>query len=120
VRCHSLEGQGGSAGPKLDGVGTRGDRNYLLQSLIAPSAKIVEGYATVVLHLHSGDLVAGVVVKDQDGAVEIMDVDGKTTTVPWDRIARRSGSTTSAMPPMGPVLKPRELRDLVEFLSRLK
>jgi putative heme-binding domain-containing protein len=120
VRCHSLDGTGGSAGPKLEGVGTRGDRQYILQSLIAPSAKIAEGYATVVLHLHNGDVVAGVVVKDQDGVVEIMDVDGKSTKVPADRIAQRTGSATSAMPPMGGVLKPRELRDLVEFLSRLK
>lgn len=119
-RCHTIDGRGGNAGPKLDGIGGRVDRLHLLQAMVAPSAKIAEGYATVLLHLHNGDLVAGVVVKDQDGAVEVMDVDGKTTTVPWDRIKQRAGSVTSSMPPVGGVLKPRELRDLVEFLASLK
>lgn len=119
-RCHSVGGRGGNAGPPLDGIGGRVDRDYLLQALIDPSAHIADGYATVVLHLHNGDLVAGMVVKDQDGTVEVMDPDGKITSIRTDRIARRAGSENSAMPPMGGVLSARQLRDVIEFLARLR
>ncbi len=119
-RCHSIGGRGGSAGPRLDGIGAQRDRTALLRSLLAPSAEIAEGYASVVLHLHNGELLAGIVTRDQDGVVEVTDVDGKATQVPNDRIKERVGSTTSAMPPMGGILSPRQVRDLVEFLATRK
>ena len=44
LRCHSIEGQGGDAGPSLAGVGDRLDRTAILQSIVDPHAVIVEGY----------------------------------------------------------------------------
>ena len=44
LRCHRVDGFGGEAGPVLDGVALRGDRDYLLQSMIDPSAVLVEGF----------------------------------------------------------------------------
>ncbi|MEY4673455.1 MAG: hypothetical protein RL148_1239, partial [Planctomycetota bacterium] len=82
--------------------------------------RIADGFAAAVLELHSGDTVAGVVVKDQDGVVEVMGLDGEVTKVPQDRVKSRSGSTTSAMPVMGGTLTRRQLRDLVEYLSQRK
>jgi quinoprotein glucose dehydrogenase len=119
-RCHSVDGRGGEAGPRLDGIGARVTREHLLESLVAPGAGIADGYATVVLHLHNGEMVAGIAVRDQDGGVEVMDVDGNQTRVPWDRIKERRGTTTSSMPAMGGALSRRELRDLVEFLAQLQ
>ena len=119
-RCHAIDGRGGNAGPDLSGIGARADRNQILESLVAPSAKIADGFAAAVLELHSGDTVAGVVVKDQDGVVEVMGLDGEVSKVPQDRVKSRSGSSTSAMPAMGGTLTRRQLRDLVEYLSQRK
>ena len=44
MRCHAIEGQGGDAGPSLAGIGARGDRANILQSIVDPHAVIVEGY----------------------------------------------------------------------------
>jgi putative membrane-bound dehydrogenase-like protein len=44
LRCHRVGGFGGEAAPVLDGIGKRQDRDYLLQSMIDPSAVLVEGF----------------------------------------------------------------------------
>lgn len=120
TRCHTAKGQGGNAGPVLDGVGSRATREHLLESLIAPGAKIAQGFATTVLVLHNGDLVSGVVTKDQDGMVEITGLDGTTQKVAADRIRERRTATESAMPAMGGSLDLRQLRDVVAFLASLR
>ena len=83
-----MDGKGGNAGPVLDAIGER-DRAHLLESLLIPSAQIAQGFATTVLTLHNGDLVSGVVTKDQDGVVEITNIAGDVTKVPADRIKER-------------------------------
>jgi quinoprotein glucose dehydrogenase len=45
-RCHSLRGNGGVAGPALDGIGARQSRVQILRSLVDPSAILVEGFET--------------------------------------------------------------------------
>jgi quinoprotein glucose dehydrogenase len=44
LRCHRIEGVGGSIGPDLSGVGARRDRRYLLRSMLDPQATIVRGF----------------------------------------------------------------------------
>ena len=45
-RCHIAEGDGGVAGPPLDGLGKTQTRAQLLESIILPNAAISEGYGT--------------------------------------------------------------------------
>ncbi|MBK8096233.1 MAG: HEAT repeat domain-containing protein [Planctomycetes bacterium] len=120
TRCHTADGQGGSAGPVLDGIGKRQTRDYLLQSLVVPGAKIAEGFATTVLDLHNGDVVAGIVTRDIDGIVEVTNIDGDVKKVETSRISKRSTSKESAMPAMDAALTPRQLRDVVAFLASLQ
>lgn len=42
--CHVLKGQGSPVGPALDGIATRKDEAYILESLLNPNAKLAEGY----------------------------------------------------------------------------
>lgn len=73
LRCHSIAGGGGHAGPSLEAVATRYDRRGLLESLVQPNAKLAAGFGPV-----------------------------------------------SAMPTMSVLLSPRELRDVVAYLSTLQ
>lgn len=120
TRCHTLGGNGGNAGPNLDAIGKRVTRAHLLESLLLPSAQIAPGFGSTTLRLHGGDLLVGFVSKDQDGVVTIVGVDGKAQDVPWNRIAERQASSSSAMPAMGGALTRRQIRDLVEFLATQK
>jgi len=42
--CHMLRGQGSAVGPALDGIASRKDEAYILESLTNPNAKLAEGY----------------------------------------------------------------------------
>jgi quinoprotein glucose dehydrogenase len=119
VRCHAVDGAGGKAAPDLAKVASRGDRDYLLRSMIEPDARVVPGYETVVLELKDGRIVSGVTKAEKDGTLAIETSEGRHVSVATAEIEERSPSR-SAMPKMGDILSPRELRDLVEYLSTLK
>ncbi len=118
TRCHSLGGVGGNAGPALDGIGKKLTRDQLLESLIAPSARIAEGFGAVTLETTDGNQILGVITRDQDGSLTIVSVNGEATEVPWTKVRSRKPNAESAMPKMGGPLSRRQLRDLVEFLAR--
>jgi putative membrane-bound dehydrogenase-like protein len=44
IRCHKLNGKGGDIGPVLDGIASKKTRDYLLESLVKPSATLAEGF----------------------------------------------------------------------------
>lgn len=74
IRCHAIGPRGAAVGPDLTRIGAALNRTELLESLVAPSARIAPGF----------------------------------------------GEGPSAMPPMGSLLTPRQLRDVVEYLSTLR
>ena len=122
VRCHTVRGSGGVAGPELTKVADKYKEKYrehFLESMILPSAKIAEGFATVTLTLIDGRVVAGTVLKDDKKSVTIKDPNGKTITVPTEDIEART-IPNSAMPSVENTLTLREVRDLVEYLTTLK
>ncbi len=120
ARCHNAGGEGQQAGPVLDGIGRRSNPETLLESLINPSARIAEGYATMSLTLKGGETLDGLLLQERDGRLRLRLISGEMRTVPTADIATRSAHPQSVMPPMGDVLSPRELRDLVAFLSSWK
>jgi putative membrane-bound dehydrogenase-like protein len=44
MNCHMLGGKGSPVGPALDGIATRKDEAYIVESLVEPNAKLAEGY----------------------------------------------------------------------------
>ena len=121
VRCHKVGTAitGGIAGPDLHQVATRHDRSSLLQSLIDPSAKIAKGFEAVSLVMDDGRILGGIVRQQDANELELEKPDGTRVRVKLSDIEERS-APKSAMPEMNRALSPRELRDVVEFLSTLK
>jgi putative heme-binding domain-containing protein len=119
-RCHSLGGRGADVGPNLTNIGSTLQREQILQALLEPNARIAPGFGMVSMKLKNGQQVDGTLREDTDTHVVIV-----AGTPPVEqRIARTDIASrtdpVSAMPPVGQLLKPKEIRDLVEFLSRLK
>ncbi|WP_422928886.1 PVC-type heme-binding CxxCH protein [Singulisphaera sp. PoT] len=119
IRCHRVVDRGGSAGPDLTKVATRGDREFFLQSMVDPDAKIAPDFGTVLIALTDGRVVNGVLKSETKTELVIETAGGIKVNVPVDQIDERS-APRSAMPKMTTALSPREMRDLVEFLSTLK
>jgi len=116
LRCHKLSGQGGDAGPNLAGVGKRLPREKILESLIDPGATIVEGFGLITFRLNDGSIVTGSIAKQTQWDVEVKQADGKVVTIKQADIKKKV-PPVSPMPTMEGVMKPREMRDLINYLS---
>jgi putative heme-binding domain-containing protein len=120
TRCHAVGGEGSDVGPDLAGIGARVDRAYLVEALLSPSAKIADGFQMVSLSLETGDVVAGTLLQEGDTTLVLRTADGTERVVKTEDVARRTDSNASMMPPMGTLVGPAELRDLVAYLSSLR
>ena len=120
MRCHKLEGTGGDAGPELDAIADRLSLEKIWESLVDPAAEIADGFGLGVVTLHDGSVVVGRMLGEKDGHMEVATPAGINQMVPLDHIASTEVQNVSSMPPMGAILTPTELRDLVAFLATLK
>ena len=119
VRCHSIKGFGGDAGPDLSKIGRTLKAEQLVESLIEPSARIAEGFGTFEFELRDGESVAGFVRSEDAKTVRLALMDGRELALSKARIRKRS-TPVSAMPSMREALTRGEIRDLVAYLSGLK
>ncbi|MFM8283868.1 MAG: PVC-type heme-binding CxxCH protein [Planctomycetaceae bacterium] len=119
VRCHRVGAVGGEVGPRLDGIGARRDRAYLLESIRAPDARIAEGYKTTVVVTADGRTEAGILRAETEAELTLLRADGSIVRIATaDVEARRDGA--SAMPAeLAERLSRAELRDLVAWLATL-
>jgi putative heme-binding domain-containing protein len=119
TRCHTIGQPGAEVGPPLTHIGGTLSREQLLQALLEPSARLAPGYGTVVLTLKDGKRVVGVLQRESDAELVVETAPGTRQRVPTGQVAKRENAP-SPMPPMGAVLRPREIRDVVEFLAQLR
>ena len=120
VRCHKVAQTGGEVGPNLTTIGKTKDNRYLLEAIVNPDAKIAENFETVVLLTEDEELITGILRKETDQAIELMDADGKTVTVDPSIVVSRKKGKSSMPADLLKHLSRRELRDLVAYLSSLK
>ncbi len=120
MACHSVESAVGSAvGPNLRTIGAKNDAAYLLEALINPSAKIATGFGIVNVTLKNKTEVTGTLAKEAKDSVTVRLFDGRMQTIARSEIATQT-PPVSIMPPMTGILQPREIRDVVAYLSSLK
>ncbi len=119
TQCHIVNNSGGSIGPDLSHVASRLPRLKLLESILNPQAEIAAGYATISVTNKDGDTLTGTVQSETPSELTLKDADGQLLKIKMAEIDSRTAPTT-AMPVMTEVLKPREIRDVVEYLSTLR
>ena len=119
VRCHIVDGYGADVGPDLTTIGKTRDYRYLLEAIVDPGAAVAPGYGTMVLTRTNGETVSGLLMNENSEGVELKMPDGKIETISNSEIASKV-PPISGMPPMGLLLSPGEVRDLVAYLGSLK
>ncbi len=119
VRCHKVDGQGGEVGPDLSLIAKTRDAPYLLQSIVDPDAKIAENFETVILLNEDGQVVSGILRRETDEMIELIDAENKVLTVPVDEVVSRKQGKSSMPVDLLQHLDRRELRDLVAYLASL-
>ena len=121
LRCHKAAGEGvGEVGPDLTGIGSRQNRDYLLESIVFPNKQIAKGFETVDLVLTSGQIRSGILKSEDAKEVKLMTAEGALVTVRKDRIEDRKTGKSAMPEDLVKHLSRRDARDLVEFLAGLK
>ena len=121
VRCHRYNDEpGGEAGPNLAGIGQRRDREYILESIIKPSAKLAPGFEIVTVTRKNGQSVVGTLAHRDAAGVQVKVGENDLTTIATADI-KSVESAPSAMPELAAaVLSKSEIRDLVATVASLK
>jgi quinoprotein glucose dehydrogenase len=125
LRCHKYpafggRSVGGEVGPDLTGIGSRQNREYLLESIVCPDLKIAQGFESVVLATSDGKVVTGVLKGEDATQIRLMTPEGDTITVPKDNVEDRKRGPSAMPADLATKLTKSEIRDLIEFLARLK
>ncbi|MAJ50250.1 MAG: heme-binding protein [Flammeovirgaceae bacterium] len=119
VRCHGVEKGSVGVGPNLGEIGSLLTRKQLLEALVEPSKRLAPGYGVVNLTLIGGQVVAGILMEENEEELILKTSKAEPMEIPLERIETRT-NTPSSMPPMGEILTKRELRDVIAFLASLK
>ncbi len=124
LRCHKVSGfdgkpTGGEVGPELTGIGSRQNREYILESLVTPDRNIAQGYESIVLGMSDGKIVSGVLRGENDKEVRLMTAEGQLLTVSKQEIEERKRGSSAMPADIITKLSKAEIRDLIEFLATL-
>lgn len=118
-KCHKVGNVGGEIGPPLGIAATNMSREYILESVLLPNAKITPGYETVMVITKDRNGFSGVLKKETDTELTLSSSEGVFTIKKADIASRRQAG--SLMPDgLGTAISQRELRDLIEFIAGLR
>ncbi len=119
VTCHAIGGAGGKVGPDLSSLGASAPLDYIIESVLAPQAKVKEGFHAVSLTLKDGTVATGIQSRETGEEVFLRNAIGQENSVPKGNIIARE--TIGSIMPAGLVeaLPQREQLDLFGFLSQI-
>jgi putative heme-binding domain-containing protein len=123
-KCHILNGKGSKVGPELTGIGAVQTPQYLIESVLKPSAVIVKGFETMYLITTDGMAYNGIVKSQTDEEV-VMLVDEEGEIVEYgfypDEIAQMQKQDVSIMPGnFSDMLTTKEFYGIISFLLSQK
>jgi quinoprotein glucose dehydrogenase len=117
LRCHKINGEGGEVGPDLAGLGQRQTREFILESILFPNAKISPGFESVLISMKDGASWAGVVKSENDTQLVVNSPEDGLLTLKKADIQKRDRGLSAMPEGMAEMLSKQDLRNLVEFLA---
>jgi putative heme-binding domain-containing protein len=118
AKCHRLHGEGNQVGPDLT-TANRSDREFLLVSLVDPSANVRKEYLNQVVQMTDGRILTGIVVEETDAEVTLLDANNQRQRLVKSDIEELKPAENSLMPEgLLEKLSPGQLRDLFSYLQQ--
>jgi putative heme-binding domain-containing protein len=123
-KCHVINGKGSKVGPDLTGIGAVQTPQYLIESVLKPSAVIVKGFETMYLMTNDGMVYNGLLVsEDEEEVVLMVDEEGVMEEYVFypDEIAQMQKQDVSIMPGnLSEMLTTKEFYGIISFLLNQK
>jgi putative heme-binding domain-containing protein len=119
MKCHAINKAGGHIGPDLGPIGSSSPMDYVITSILDPSASIKEEYLTKVIATSAGQVFTGIVVQRDKNQVVLKDATGKLIRIPTADIESEVNGKSLMPEGITRILTHAELLDLVRFVSDL-
>lgn len=120
-KCHRVNDEGGTIGPKLSFVGTSRTRLFLLESILDPKAVITAGYSTVLILTKERKFITGILKFEDDSGLDIIDKEGNDMFIRKEHIKKYKTQKISMMPGnFKDLLEAQEVADILAYLTSLK
>jgi len=115
--CHHIDGDGTNFGPELSGIGARDNAATILQSILEPNARLVEGYRTHIVQTRNGKTYAGMALEESGLTFKLGLATGQSVTLDKKQIVKRESINVSPMPAgYSVMMNAQQLADLVAYL----
>jgi putative heme-binding domain-containing protein len=119
--CHEVDGAGKNFGPELSGIGSRENPATILQSILQPNTRLVEGYRTHIVEMKDGKTYAGMALEESGLTFKLGLAAGQSVALDKKQIVNRTSADTSPMPPnFGVLMNAQQLADLTAYLASRK
>ena len=117
AKCHRIGDWGNALAPNLSNMGTRAAPKTIAESILDPSAVIMEGFHSVSVLTDEGQVFQGFIKQESGLNVELVQVDGKVVSIPRESIELRKRQQVSVMPDgLAKQLSPQHVADLIRFI----
>ena len=117
VACHRAGDEGRAIGPDLSTIGDRDDADSIIRSILSPNQIIVEGYGLLTVSTRDGKGFSGIFESENDRTLRMVQLNGEAAAIDKSTISSRENIHQSPMPAFDRVLNPRDLADLVAWLT---
>ena len=92
AKCHTVDDKGGDVDPNLTNIAATQTAQYILESILDPSAVIVGGFETVLIVTKDGRYIDGIDKGDDGEFHSVFNAEGETVKIPLVRDRRSSAA----------------------------
>jgi cytochrome c oxidase cbb3-type subunit III len=119
LKCHMLDGKGGTIGPDLSNIGAQITLKRLKESLSVDSDVIPNGYLPVKVVTQKGVTIEGIAKNIDDFSIQLLDMQNHLHLLDRSELTSLTQANSSLMPHnYDKILTAEEYQDLLAMLSR--
>ena len=118
VKCHTIQGKGGSIGPDLSNIGMQMTLNHLREALTTETP-ITAGYRPVTVTLKNGQTLKGIAKNEDAFSIQLLDFDDQLHLIDKANVQKEEKDSKSLMPhDYDKQLTKDEFQDLLAMLAK--